>query len=93
MRLSDYGLTQDDVRTIKRYCSENPDFKECVMNIAVSVNIQIADALTESICEGKSYNNVIVYISENDFYGYRRKCFAVIKKMMVENGIWEREAG
>lgn len=89
-KLSDYGLSPEDMRTIKGYCTRCPDAHGAVKFIAKAVNAAIAEAVTASICEGKSYNSLDVYLPESDFYGYRRKCCSVIKRLMQECDIWSK---
>lgn len=84
-KLSDYGLSKQDTKKIKE-CFRNCDgFKRTIVEkVAKEVNPQIADALISSICDGKSFNALPdVYISEADFYAYRRKCFAILKKHIL----------
>lgn len=83
MGYSDYGLTADEVRSIKELC----DNIECgseedvlLRSCCHEVNPNIENALYISLKKGISYDEMskrdYIPIYKNDFYGYRRRVMA-----------------
>ena len=80
---NDYGLTETQAAELIKYCrsgsfNQHDLLREC----ALSSNIELVDFLTETITKKLSYEKLCsryyVPIDKNSFYGYRRKCVALL---------------
>ena len=92
---SDYGITEDEKMYILDFCrSADEDQKMIIKNALAELNPYIAPYIYYSLTEGESYDKMIVkqeiYMSKEDFYGYRRKGMEAIKRYMQLYGIWEK---
>ena len=91
----DYGLTDNEIEYIKRFCMKaNMEQQKTIIEIALSeLSPYIASKCLESLINNKSYDDLCkeeyLYIGKGDFYGYRRKGMAAIKRWMIWNNIWE----
>ena len=91
----DYGITEDEKMYILDFCRmANDEQKMIIKNALAELNPYIAPYIYYSLTEGKSYDKMIVrkeiYMSKEDFYGYRRKGMEAIKRYMLWHGIWEK---
>ena len=91
----DYGLTDNEIDYIKKFCTKaNTEQQKTIIEIALSeLSPYIASKCLESLINNKSYDDLCkeeyLYICKGDFYGYRRKGMAAIKRWMIWNNIWE----
>lgn len=83
----DYGLSTSEAREILKICRA-PKFPRCIaLSAALETNPDIALQLLKSICDRVSYAKMTaVPISENSFYGYRRKCIFLIREELKRLG-------
>lgn len=91
----DYGITEDEKIYIRDFCrSADEEQKLIIKNALAEINPYIAPYIYYSLTEGKSYDKMIVkqeiYMSKEDFYGYRRKGMEAIKRYMQLYHIWDR---
>ena len=91
---SDYGITEDEKKYILDFCrTADADQKMIMKNALSELNPYIAPYIYYSLTEGKSYDKMIVkqeiYMSKEDFYGYRRKGMEAIKRYMQLYRMWE----
>lgn len=82
--ISDYGFTHQQYRDLKMLCrTGEKNIREIVKKVAADVYPEIQRQLFTSICDGTSYSKLAdIYISEPDFYAYRRKCYARIRERL-----------
>ena len=91
----DYGLTKDEIHYIKEFCfNSNTEQQKEIIKVALSeLSPYIASKCLESLIHNKSYDDLCkeeyLYIGKDDFYGYRRKGMAAVKRWMIWNNIWE----
>lgn len=84
----DYGMTKGEARAILAICRA-PDFphRDVVVSAAYMANPYIAAQLVKSICDKESWMRQDAHIVENSFYGYRRKCLALLKPELIKLGL------
>lgn len=93
----DYGLSVNEIKYIKDICKNaDTEQKKKIIEIALSeLSPYIAGKCLESLIKNKSYDDLCkeeyLFIAKADFYGYRRKGMAAIKRWMILNNIWELE--
>lgn len=91
----DYGLSDDEINYIKEFCTKsNAEEQKNIIEIALSeLSPYIAKKCLESLINNKSYDDLCkeeyIFLSRVDFYGYRRKGMAAIKRWMIWNNMWE----
>lgn len=84
----DYNITKSEKEFIVNYCQSVKADKDIIRECAESANNGIAEYITQSLIENKSYDNLgYVPINKGDFYAYRRKTLYLIKQRLVESGI------
>lgn len=93
----DYGLTDVEIEYIKDICrNADTEQKKAVIKIALSeLSPYIASKCLDSLINNKSYEDLCkeeyLFITKVDFYAYRRKGMAAIKRWLILNNIWEVE--
>ncbi len=95
MSYTDYGITEEEKQYIKQFCENADEENARLIKQALSeLNPYISPYIYTSLTQGISYDKLIVkneiYISKEDFYGYRRKGMDAIKRWMIWSGLWER---
>ena len=82
-----YGMSKAEVRKILEMC-RSPNFPRYIaLSAATETNPDIALQLVKSICDRASYAKMTaVPISENSFYGYRRKCIFLVGEELKRLG-------
>lgn len=91
----DYGLTDDEVDYIKKFCiNSNAEQQEKIIKVALSeLSPYIALKCFESLIKKKSYDDLCkeeyMFIGKGDFYGHRRKGMESIKRWMILNNMWD----
>ena len=88
---SDYGFKPGEEKRLIQYCrSCEFDKSRQLLMAAIDSNSDLANDLYYSIVGNVSFDNLnmIKYIpaSKGDFYGYRRKCLALVRDLL-KNGI------
>lgn len=84
----DYGMNEQEARAILAICrAPGFAFRGLVVSCAQKTNRYIWEALVLSICDRKSWIKQDVWIAENSFYGYRRKCLALLKPEFEKLGL------
>ena len=83
----DYGLSTSEAREILNICRA-PKFPRCIaLSAALETNPDLALCLVRSICDRVSWAKMpAASISENSFYGYRRKCISLLKQELQRLG-------
>ena len=83
----DYGMSKAEAREILAMCRA-PNFPRCIaLSAAMETNPDIALQLVKSICDRVSYAKMTAAsISENSFYGYRRKCIFLVGEELKRLG-------
>lgn len=83
--IADYGISGEEAKQLYDMC-KNPDkqLTEMLVEITHEVNEGIANNLLISLISGLSYDKMethvgLLYCRKEDFYGYKRKCIAVLK--------------
>lgn len=79
----DYQLNNDDVNNILLFCRQNTtESNNILFKCAFESNASIGADLFYSLSQDVSYERLdaikSVSYPKNDFYGYRRKCIALI---------------
>ena len=93
----DYGLNDNEIEYIKEFCiNANTENQKMIIEIALSeLSPYIEKICLEILIYGKSYDDLCkeeyLYIGKGDFYGYRRKGMAAIKRWMILHNIWEEQ--
>lgn len=90
----DYGITDNEIKYIKEFCKNSNDNEKPIIKTALSeLQPYIAPYVYYSLVDNLSYEDICaknyLYISKGDFYGYRRKGMAAIKRWMILYNIWE----
>ena len=93
MGYKDYGVTDNEKEAIIAYCRSDSELKQQVITCAMSeLDPYIAQLLILNITQGTSYEKLCdkydVAIAKEDFYAYRRKAVAAIKRYMLLFGQW-----
>lgn len=92
---NDYGLSDEEVRYIKGFCrnAEEED-KVIIINALSELQPYIAPYIYFSLVKNMSYEDICaknyIFIGKGDFYGYRRKGMACIKRWMILCNRWEK---
>lgn len=89
----DYGVTDEEKEVVIAYCRSDNESKEQVISCAMSeLDPYIAQFLILNITQGISYEKIEekydIAIAREDFYAYRRKAVAAIKRYMLLFGHW-----
>lgn len=92
--LTDYGVPPDDIPTLQshfRHLDENDKYNLLQVSIkyAPGIESQIYDSIVNCIGYRTIERFRDIPVSENDFYGYRRKTVAVLYERMRLLGVWE----
>jgi hypothetical protein len=93
----DYGIKDNEIDYIKQFCiKSNAEQQEQIVKIALSeLGPYIALKCLDSLVNNKSYEDLCkeeyLCVGKNDFYGYRRKGMAAIKRWMQLYNIWKYE--
>lgn len=83
----DYGLSDEEIKYILSYCRSDRADKELIKQASEQVNIDLAGYLYQSVMHKESYEKLgRVPISKGDFYAYRRRLLARLKKELIEQG-------
>lgn len=88
MGYKDYGVTDEEKEVVIAYCRSDDESKEQIISCAMSeLDPYIAQFLIMNITQGISYEKLYakydIAISKEDFYAYRRKAVAAIKRYML----------
>ena len=91
---SDYGISEEEVKYIKKFCQNANDEEKRIIKTALSeLNPYIAPFIYYSLVDNLSYEDICsknyLYIGKGDFYGHRRQGMESIKRWMILYGIWE----
>ena len=91
---SDYGISEEEVKYIKKFCQNANDEEKRIIKTALSeLNPYIAPYIFYSLVDNLSYEDICaknyLYIGKGDFYGHRRQGMAAIKRWMILYNIWE----
>ena len=91
---SDYGISEEEVKYIKKFCQNANDEEKRIIKTALSEsNPYIAPYVFYSLVDNLSYEDICaknyLYIGKGDFYGHRRQGMAAIKRCMILYGIGE----
>lgn len=91
---SDYGITEKEVRYIKDFCrNANDEEREIIRNAISEMQPYIAHYVYFSLVKNMSYEDICaknyIFIGKGDFYGYRRKGMACIKRWLILCNKWE----
>lgn len=83
----DYGLNNDDVEKVIRYCKGNTEeSNKKLFDCAFRANKAIGSDLYYSLSQDVSFERLdaikSVAYSKSDFYGYRRYCVFLVYKEM-----------
>lgn len=86
-KYSDYGLTDSKAQELIKYCRSGRFCEhDILLECAQQSNQSIAQYLVETITHKISYEKLVtrysVPIDKNSFYGYRRKCVALLHKKL-----------
>lgn len=92
---SDYGISDAEVKYIKKFCQNANDEEKRIIKTALSeLNPYIAPFIYYSLVDNLSYEDICsknyIYIGKGDFYGHRRQGMESIKRWMILFGIWEK---
>lgn len=84
---NDYGITKDEEERLKALCREpNPRTRSLLHTAAYTVNPQLACDIIYSLVNTLSYDKICLIrdipIKRDDFYGYRRKTLAELKRII-----------
>lgn len=92
MTWDDYGITRQEYKQLHELCMSGRDsglLQTLINAAAVETNRMIAAHIVESVTEGKTYEQIEyskrfgrIACGRTDFYGYRRKFYAVLKRML-----------
>lgn len=93
MSYADHGMTATEVIYIKEFCrNSNDEEKILIKNALAEINPYVAPYVYYSLVNNLSYDDICknnyIYMGKGDFYGYRRKGMADIKRWMILYGIW-----
>ena len=96
MSYADYGITERDKIHILDFCRNANEVELQIIDTALSeINEYIRPYIKRSLTEGISYDRIVVkdeiYLSKEDFYGWRRKGCAAIMRWMIWTGTWKTE--
>ena len=91
---SDYGISEEEVKYIKKFCQNANDEEKRIIKTALSeLNPYIAPFIYYSLVDNLSYEDICsknyLYIGKGDFYGHRRQGMESIKRWMILYGIWK----
>lgn len=91
----DYGITEDEKKYILNFCrTAGEKDKELVKKALKELNPYISPHIYRSLTENLSYDDLCktdyLYMHSVDFYAYRRKGIAAIKRHMIQDGIWNK---
>ena len=88
MSYADYGITNEEKEHILDFCRNANEVEIKIIDDALSeLNEYIRPYIKRSLVEGISYDRIVVkdeiYLSKEDFYGWRRKGIAAISRWMI----------
>lgn len=91
MGYNDYGVTDEEKEAVIAYCRSDHELKEQIISCAMlEQDPYIAQFLILSITQGQSYEKLYakyeIAVTKDDFYAYRRKAIADIKRFMLWYG-------
>ena len=90
----DYGLSEEEVYYIKNLC-KNADEEQLniIRNALSELQPYIAPYVYFSLVKNMSYEDICaknyIFIGKGDFYGYRRKGMACIKRWLILYNKWD----
>ena len=90
----DYGLSDKEVCYIKKLC-KNADEEQLniIRNALSELQPYIAPYVYFSLVKNMSYEDICaknyIFIGKGDFYGYRRKGMACIKRWLILYNKWD----
>lgn len=83
----DYGLSQQDIEFLLAYCRSKNSDKNLIQECARYSNSGISEYLSRSVLQKRSYEHLgYVPIGKVDFYAYRRKMLADLKRRLQDRG-------
>ena len=90
---NDYGIEENEINYIKEFCrNSNEEDKAIIKNALSELHPYIAPYVYYSLVENLSYEDVCaknyIFMGKCDFYGYRRKGMASIKRWMILCNKW-----
>ena len=82
-----YNVTEEEKRWLLIYCRSTKADRDLIMECAMDADPGTAKMLFKSLTEKRSYERLgFVPRTKGDFYAYRRKLLANLKKKLIENG-------
>lgn len=82
----EYGLTKEDVNRLIEYCISATADTDLINECAKKSNIGIANYIVLSVVNSWSYDRMQakwhIPMKKTDFYGYRRKFFAILNEQL-----------
>ena len=92
----DYGISEKEVMYILDFCrNATQDQKFLIKNALSELQPYIAPYVYFSLVDNLSYERMCqkdyIYMGKVDFYAYRRKGMAAIKRWMILYGMWQIE--
>lgn len=91
---NDYGLSDKEVVYIKNLCrNADEETLNIIINALSELQPYIAPYVYFSLVKNMSYEDICaknyIFIGKGDFYGYRRKGMACIKRWLILFNRWE----
>ena len=91
---NDYGLSDKEVIYIKNLCrNADEETLNIIINALSELQPYIAPYVYFSLVKNMSYEDICaknyIFIGKGDFYGYRRKGMACIKRWLILFNKWE----
>lgn len=87
----DYGITKARFRELRDICRSGQE-DEKLITAAELANADIKDYIVKSVTKNKSYDDIEwdnqlgrIPCGRTDFYGYRRRFYAIFDKKLKEN--------
>ena len=91
MGYKEYGISKGEEKILLKKCSLYKN-RAILLECCEAVYPAIADQLYFSLRHGVSYDKLafcdVVYISKQNFYGYRRKALCCFKDRLIELGLY-----
>lgn len=91
----DYGIDKAEINVILEFCKNANDEWRDIIRAALDVEMDKykADVVFKALTEGISYDVMFqqdyLYMTKQDFYGYRRKGMEAVKRWMILYNIWD----
>lgn len=84
---SDYGITRERVRELKKYCRSAID-TSLIEEAARRANKPIVKELVDGLTRGLSYSKLTidgyVPIGQKDFYGYKKYTLSILNDLLLQ---------